>query len=598
MIKDFNNDISNWNVIEEADFKNRVRGVFEQVSNALSKTLGPYGSTTIIEQFGEMHITKDGWQVLKNINFDEAIDRNIMQLLLNISAQVVIKVGDGSTSSIIAANSILKQLENSQELKEMRPKEFMKVLSNCVRNICDWIQNNSKEIYKENDATFEEIFRLAMISTNGDEEISKMIQTIYQETRNPSIQFVKSKTNLTTYEIIDGYKANITYLSTCYINNDEGICNINNPLILMFDHKIDEMYLDKIIKDALQVSLSEDRRLVVIAPYYDQFLLKKLETSTAMEIRSRNGTTSAVYTRVSLINNLFINFYNDFCMLTGGMMVTESVVNEMFSDNNTLNIKDFLGRVGKISIGAETTLIQDFFNRNEDTYNIHLNDAISKFKVVEERNKNLSIVTTELYEMKQRVSKLYGKMGIINVGGGSSLEKTSNYDLVDDAVKACESAFNYGYNIGGNLIIPIAIDNLASKISNSDHEKLIYDLLSEAFKEVFYKVIENKYNATIVEGTEEIASYPKLSLKDRIINFIFRNTIMEDEDYIYENDEINDIVDSCINDETCYDLINDEFTDKIINSCQTDIEILKAATSIVSLLISSNQYITIKVREQ
>ena len=55
-----------WNVIEEDDFKKALYDVFDDVSKALSKTLGPYGTTTIIEQFGEMHITKDGYQVLKS----------------------------------------------------------------------------------------------------------------------------------------------------------------------------------------------------------------------------------------------------------------------------------------------------------------------------------------------------------------------------------------------------------------------------------------------------------------------------------------------------------------------------------------------------
>ena len=104
---------SNWNVISEEEFKTRIRDVFERVADSLSKTLGPYGSTTIIEKYGEMHITKDGWQVLKNIRFDNAIDNNILMMLTRISAQVVIKVGDGSTSSIIAANEI--DMKNAKE---------------------------------------------------------------------------------------------------------------------------------------------------------------------------------------------------------------------------------------------------------------------------------------------------------------------------------------------------------------------------------------------------------------------------------------------------------------------------------------------------
>ena len=99
-----------WNVVSEGEFKNKTVTVFERVASALAKTLGPYGSTTIIEKFGDLHITKDGWQLLKKIKFGDTTNDAILQLLVNISAQVVIKVGDGSTSSIIASDELLKAI--------------------------------------------------------------------------------------------------------------------------------------------------------------------------------------------------------------------------------------------------------------------------------------------------------------------------------------------------------------------------------------------------------------------------------------------------------------------------------------------------------
>lgn len=48
-------------------------------------------------------------------------------------------------------------------------------------------------------------------------------------------------------------------------------------------------------------------------------------------------------------------------------------------------------------------------------------------------------------------------MGVINVGGFTELEKSANYDLVEDAVKACESAYLYGYVPGQSISIRTAI---------------------------------------------------------------------------------------------------------------------------------------------
>jgi chaperonin GroEL len=553
----------NWNVIDERTFRGRTRNVFEQVANTLTNTLGPYGSTTIIEKFGEMHITKDGWQILKKIAFDDTIEQNILQLLVNISAQVVIKVGDGSTSSIVSANSILKQLESSDHLKTVRPKELINVLNRVVEAVTNEILEASTKFDIETTDGLEEIYRLAMISTNGDEEVSRIIQTIYSETQNPSIEFDKSKSAKTTYDIIEGYKALITYLDGIYANNDEGVCNIDKPLILMFDHKVDiENHYAAIIQPAIVRSIEENRRLVVIAPHYDNFLLNQIRQQTNIEYRAAQ-TTQVVYARATLTTNLFQEQYNDFAIMTGGMVVREADAMEFHHEDATKRpvLNDYIGEVEKIAIGPDTTLIKGFFHRNEAMYELAVRDATSKYRKLEQTHRELNIVDSQLYEVKKRLSKLKGIMGVIHVGGQSSLEKVSNYDLVEDAVKATESAFNYGYNIGGNLIIPISISKLlAEKYSEPSDERVVLSLLWTAFRDVFTKVLGNKFT----EATKE---------------------------------ELDAIANKAIYQEQCYDLISDTYSTEVINPCHTDIEILRAATSIVSLLLSSNQYISIKINK-
>ena len=135
------------------------------------------------------------------------------------------------------------------------------------------------------------------------------------------------------------------------------------------------------------------------------------------------------------------------------------------------------------------------------------------------------------------------------------MERTALYDLVDDAVKACESAFTHGYNMGGNLIIPSAINSITTTSAN---EIIILDLLNNAFRDVFKAVLSNKYT----------------SIDDEAINSMIERSIAEG---------------------ATYNLITNQYDKNVINSCLTDIEILKATTSIVSLIVTSNQYLTIKM---
>ena len=545
----------NWNVVPEADFKTKVETVFGLVSDALGKTLGPYGATTILEQYGEMHITKDGWQVLKRITFDDTVYNNILDLLVNISAQVVIKVGDGSTSSIMAANEILKQMNKVMESSQMRTKEFMTVLHNCVEKVVQAIGERSTKIEKGEDCRYDEIYKMALISTNGDEELSNIIQRIYQETQNPTIQFEKAKMNLTSYEIIEGYKMPfLTFLDTVFVNTDSSSCDVKSPYILLFDHRIDLENHMSIIENASARALSQGRRLVVVAPHYDRFLLDRIRFTINAEMKAR-GTSSTVYCKVSLMNNESYTLYNDISILLGASVISETQL-DLF-ETGEITVDECLGECEHISICTDATTVKGLYNTNQNLYEIALNDAISKFKEKEELHKSMNMVNTDLYKAKQRVSKLRCKMGVIYVGGNSTLEKTANFDLVDDAVKACESAYNYGYNIGGNLIIPIVIrEMIKNNETLSENELLILDMIDKAFYNVFGRVMYNKYGYTVI-----------------------------------------DIIDECIKRETCYDLIREEYSKDVINSCYTDIEILKAATSIVSLLVSSNQYLTVQVNK-
>ena len=553
----------NWNVVSEEEFKERVSKVFENVANSLSKTLGPYGATTIIEKYGDMHITKDGWQVLKNIKFNNMIDNNILNLLVRISAQVVIRVGDGSTSSIVAANAILKEIQNHDSLKSLRSKELMDILSRCSNEIISRIYANSTKIDKD---TYDEIYDLAYISTNGDDEISSIIKDIYIKTGNPSIEFNSSKTNKTSYEIIDGYRANnVTYLDCIFATNDDGTCVIENPYILMFDHKIDMDTATPIISQAAIKAAEEHKRLVVIAPYYDKFLLEYIRKNINIEFRSR-GTSTVVYTRASLVNNMSHEMYNDFAVICGAEVIREQFVSEI----KTEEVSEYLGEVSHMVIGEKSTFINGFIKRNKTMYDKIIVDATAKYNNMLIDNEAKGIVDIKLYEYKQRLTKLKCHMGIINVGGNSELEKAANYDLVEDAVKACESAFNFGYNIGGSLVIPQTI----LRIDDEDE-------ISE---------IEMKYGNTLYNDVLDAIYGAFVSVYETVI----RNK------YKYEDDKVLDILANTeMNGYTkCYNLITDEFTTDVINSCETDIEILKASISIISLLMSSNQYITITTPDE
>lgn len=558
-----------WNVMEEKEFKQRIQEVFNKVSETLSRSLGPYGATTLIEQTGEYHFTKDGWAILKRINFSTPFEQNILSLLTDICIQVVVKVGDGSTSSIVAANNLLEKLQSSEELKRVRPKDLLDLLGACITNITNEIATKAKRV---DTYTYNDIYRLAKISTNGDEHIAAMIQDIYKNTQNPSIEFLKGTSHETTYEVIEGYRGEVTYLDTIYATNDKGESHVQRPVLLFIDHDLNAEDHGFIIQIAKSVAQNEGRKLVVIAPRFDRLMLDAIRNEAIRE-HSLNGTISVTYCRASLVNKAQLTQYYDMAIMAGATVFNHALVQQfldtMKADNEESQAKvtqesvdliaNSVGRVDKAVIGKRYTTISGFTNRNEHSYQAVLKDAKAKVEELTERNRSMNVVNGDLYKEQNRLSKLQGKMGVIYVGGSSSLSRNANFDLVEDAVKSCESAMTHGYNLGGNLVIPIVIDEYLEAHANeiTAEETTILTLIAEAFKNVLFTVLHNAYPLD-----EDTTRYEEIFAKAKETGL-------------------------------CFDLVTQEYNSEVINSTEADIEILKAAGSIVGLILSSNQYLSI-----
>ena len=596
------------NVITEEEYRLRINLLFEDVSNTLSKTLGPYGATSVLDKVGDVMLSKDGWQVLKKLAYMDEVQNTLLGLIVKIAHQVVMRVGDGSTTSVVGANQLLKQIDEIAKKTNLRPKQLLDTLEEVVEDICDKIQENAVNINKEGD--LDEIYKLALVSTNGDGSIAEMIRTIYLETGNPAIEFNKSKSTITTYEVLKGYKLQfMTYIDRIFINNDNGTCNVKKPLVLMFNHKLEQDYFEAMLQPAIRVALKRGQRLVVVAPYYDSFLLQRFARDIALEFKATK-TSTVVYTKGSLMDDHRQDLYNDFAALCGCTIVNESIALDALRGDVEFNAEEYLGEVEEMDIGEQSTFATGFIAKNEAMLEILERDAISKYQDLHQAAESSSTITEALVNAKQRMSKLKGNMGIINVGGSTELAKLANYDLVEDAVKACESAYLFGVTPGQTIGIQTAVRDLRNtdKYRRSKVGTMFLDAISDAYRDVTRILLENKFKESIPDYTmnkllkDSVERQAVIDIERTEIDFVellgaddlslangnwFQRLLHKLEEKL----KIADL-DKVIKPEA---IIRDVyFDDSIINSCKTDIEVLRATSGIVGLLLSSNQYVAVR----
>ena len=229
------------NIIPEENLRIVQKNVLKNVSDAVMKTAGPYGSSTmIIRQKEFATYSKDGKKVLDNIKYYGPLERSIVDELSQLVSYVVKEVGDGTTSAIRMSYYIFKELLDieKENLSKIPSHHIIQTFKDVTKEIQELIMKHGRE------TTIDDIYKICMISTNGNQEVSKNIADIYEKYGlDVYIDLGTSNTPDHLLKEYDGITLEKGYVSNAYVNNTEGHSVIHNPRIYYFKDPVntDEM---------------------------------------------------------------------------------------------------------------------------------------------------------------------------------------------------------------------------------------------------------------------------------------------------------------------------------------------------------------------
>ena len=611
-----------WNVVTEDEFKKRMVDIFDMLYNALKHTAGPYGSGTLIEKLGDYYMTKDGFSVLKHIHFNNRTDNAIMDLILTISHQMVMKVGDGSTTAILAAKEFLDKINESGILDDVRPRDFILMMQKLIDDLSRIIEENAIKVTDDN--FLEVIHNIATVATNDNVELTRYITEIYDRAgKDVKINKKLSATIESKYTITeDAFYINGKYLDKIYCNNDNDSCELEKPAIILCDFTLEDKHWSMIQMFMQYLNqMRPDARVLVVAPYYDNYIGDRIRADVIkfrkyyQDQKHQAGAVPypLVFGAAPFIRGGVDRYiYDDLAPFLGSQIVNpvtseeflgkiKEYVSAMTKDQeeqqaymNTVMMMQqegktqeeinkipkpeisgkadeiykeamelfstFIGTCDKVVMNNKTIEFSGFTHKDQAMYELHLQDAKALLNKEYEQVENSRYVHKEYMFAMERLAHLACKAATIEVGGNTPLEKSMNMDALDDAIKACESAVKHGYYYGNNLAIFNAIhERINGKDACDSTELLALAYLREAFLNVISTIYSNK-------------------------------------DDSYDYDKVSEIIETALNAKKCYDLNTGLFSEKIINSVRTDIEILRGAISIVGTIMSANQYIASEVK--
>ena len=597
-------------------------------------------------RFGNNPIYMSLFNTFKNISF--AINNKVGDgtTTVTVSANMFLK----QLGEFLETHKAFRQ-ENPNDLISgiIRQADLLNVLKTCKEEIISEIRSEMRthKINKTENG-YDEIYKIAHVASNRDDAISSMIKDIYDKTDNPNIFVTTAGTNIDTItEISKGYKLDAKMLlSECYINNlEDKTCELNTKVkIAIFDHNVKFNEHPDII-NTIYNPQGEEAYTIIMAPYFDEAFMNIFATKIR-GVANSGVMPSLILAQVPMVTNVGKNEVSDFAVITNAQLIDYGKV-QMFNEivklekdpeytsdilkacldagytNKFEIVKSCVGVTHHIVLGNKFAII-DNFDTTTSAYNQRRKIIEEEYATVRaEYEKTRNVGQAGYRDANLRYIKFLGNTGIIRVGGESDVEKKFMKDVIDDAVLACKAAFENGFIRGLNLETISAASELASretvkfqkmvmeakilvdegnKITRKQRDDIMqqyirlscFNIITNTFFNVSLLVMKNKH----IDDAEDYKWNISLSPAAKVIVDEYCKKNSEHSiswPYEFDNAEAENIIRLAISFGLGYDIVTETFEapgENIINSVLTDCEILNAITTMLSLLLSSNQCVS------
>lgn len=465
------------------DYKERLLSGIEKVAKSVTSTLGAKGRTVIIEKdFQTPHITKDGVTVAKAINLKDPIENIGARLITQASEHTNKEAGDGTTTSTLLAYGIIKEAQK-YIASGADANAIRRGMEKTLGYIVDTIKGDSTKIENR-----EDVFNIAMVSSNGDKEISDIVADCFMKVGASGIVSVDNATyNETTLEIQEGYSVDRGYMSHHFANNaDKTECVLEDSYVFVLEGSFE---LNAVAPILDQVSRSAKPLVMFVDTLPPEILKVFVENKL-------NGAITVNLVQNDGIGQEKVDIREDIATLTGTQVYSQRAGHKL-QDLKLVN----LGRAKKVVSQRESTKI--FIHDSVPTEKI--NERVALIQEFINTTNNVA----EKKKAEKRVAKIKDGIAVIYVGAHTDTELKEKKDRVDDCVSAVRASLQEGVVIGGGVeLLKVSRDIKYTHIDMSGDEELGKKILQDVLRMPFLKIMENGgKNGEVCASQVDLHSY-------------------------------------------------------------------------------------------
>ena len=414
--------------------KNKVFKGIEQLTKAVSSTLGASGKCVIMEDnSGNPIITKDGVTVANSVILRDPVENMGATLLKEAARKTVKEARDGTTTATVLAHSIMKtaysDVSSDKGFREMKDG-----ISSGVEKVVDYLKSISITVKADM------IDDIATISTNNDKELGKLIADAFRAVGETGVVTMEpSDGGVTKVEIVEGVEYNRGFSHAEFITNKEkNVSELENALVLLMDSKVDSI---RQIQPVLEYVIKNNKSLLIIGEIEAGVL-------SALVMNKKKGNIKINVIEPPSFGLRRKEIFGDLSLLTGA-----TVINEDLGDDLSSIQVDYLGVCEKSTSTQDQTIIQ------VNDVSEEVEDIIATIKEdLKKKNKPHIQVGLEL-----RLARLSAKVAVVKIGANSDIELKEKSDRVEDAICATKAAIKEGIVPGGGIALLNASNVLKPK---------------------------------------------------------------------------------------------------------------------------------------
>lgn len=590
------------NIVSGEKLKEIQSKVLNDLKNAIIHSMGPAGSNSLILRGNSdadivAEYSKDGNKIIKNIKYQYPIEMAIKSEIENATRHIEKEVGDGTSSVVVMSSLIFDAMREASESGKFTPDpyETMRTFNDAVEAIITKIKQNGRE------CTVNDIYDIAYISTNGNDEIAAILEDIYKQYGMNVFIDVSASTNENTYiKSYNGVTIEAGYSDPSMINNvDRGSCIIHstneNPMrIYHFAEPIDTPEQLAMFQKIIESNIIERRfgnSRNNIAPTYEiptVILVPQISRDAQAYMRRivqilhqfdesqySQKPQLLIVTNYAGLDENYVDHISTLCGCKPIKKYIDSKIQEQDQKNGlapTLqNVCQFYGTAAEVEADSMTTKFIDpalMYEHDEDgniieengspkysnTFNNIVNFLEAEYKSLSSQGGNAG----RLGALKRQLNAVRSNMVELFIGGISISDRDSLRDLVEDAVLNTRSAAKNGIGYGANTMGFYVTENIlhSDGIGYSDDMKVMIQIINNAYR----NTIKALY-ATVVDPVEDA------NILDEILDGIIKHGGVP------------------------YNMNNGEYDGLVLTSIESEPAILSTISKIITIMFTANQAI-------